>query len=56
MRFLFQVREIVSDFNVVIAVVIMVITDWGVGLRTPKLLVPEKFEVRYIDQHYLDSK
>ncbi len=34
----------VSDFAVIIAIVSMSCVDLGMGLRTPKLTVPEKFE------------
>lgn len=34
----------VSDFAVIIAIVTMSLTDMAIGLRTPKLSVPERFE------------
>ncbi len=41
-----QVRGIISDFAVMIAIVSMVGADAGLGLHTPKLRVPEDFKVR----------
>lgn len=41
-----KVRAIISDFAVMIAIVSMVLFDFVIGLPTPKLLVPERFEVR----------
>lgn len=38
------VRALVSDFSVVIAILLMTVTDMLLGLDTPKLEVPEKFE------------
>ena len=37
-------RSIISDFAVMIAIVLMVLIDALIGLKTPKLEVPEKFE------------
>ncbi|KAH6939873.1 hypothetical protein HPB50_021919 [Hyalomma asiaticum] len=39
-----SVRTLVSDFSVVIAILLMTVTDMLLGLDTPKLEVPEKFE------------
>nr|XP_042908691.1 sodium bicarbonate cotransporter 3 isoform X2 [Parasteatoda tepidariorum] len=39
-----KVRSTVSDFAVVIAILLMTLADIGVGLKTPKLQVPEKFQ------------
>lgn len=44
-RFVSQVRALVSDFSVVIAILLMTVADMLLGLDTPKLEVPEKFEV-----------
>ena len=38
-------RSIISDFAVMIAIVSMVLTDFLIGLDTPKLLVPDKVSV-----------
>ncbi|XP_065309256.1 electroneutral sodium bicarbonate exchanger 1 isoform X8 [Dermacentor albipictus] len=38
------VRALVSDFSVVIAITLMSVADMLLGLDTPKLEVPEKFE------------
>ncbi|CAF0834824.1 unnamed protein product [Adineta ricciae] len=44
-RFLpMTIRSKVSDFGVVLAIFINVFIDYMVGLDTPKLLVPQKFE------------
>ncbi len=40
-----QIRSIVSDFAVMIAIVTMVATDAAIGLDTPKLLIPHDFKV-----------
>lgn len=39
-----SIRAMVSDFAVVIAILLMTVTDMLLGLDTPKLEVPEKFE------------
>ncbi|XP_064598631.1 electrogenic sodium bicarbonate cotransporter 1-like isoform X2 [Liolophura sinensis] len=39
-----MVRQFISDFGVLIAILSMVLLDWGVGLPTPKLTVPSTFE------------
>lgn len=44
--FILQVRQIFSDFSVLISIVLMVGLDMLVGIKTPKLEVPEKFQVR----------
>ena len=41
-----QVRAIISDFAVMIAIVSMVLFDFLLGLPTPKLLVPDQVQVR----------
>ena len=41
-----QVRAIISDFAVMIAIVLMVLMDFLLGLPTPKLLVPDQVQVR----------
>ncbi|KAL5007261.1 hypothetical protein ScPMuIL_016067 [Solemya velum] len=37
------IRRLISDFAVLIAIILMVITDIVLGVKTPKLTVPEKF-------------
>jgi hypothetical protein len=44
---------IVSDFAVIIAIVSMTGIDMWMGLRTPKLQVPEKFEPTLPDRGWL---
>ena len=44
--FLIQVRQRIADFGVLLAIVAMVLVDYFVGLDTPKLTVPEKFQVK----------
>ncbi|CAN8005205.1 unnamed protein product, partial [Ixodes hexagonus] len=39
-----SVRALVSDFSVVISIGLMTLTDMLLGLETPKLEVPQKFE------------
>ncbi|XP_053204629.1 sodium-driven chloride bicarbonate exchanger-like isoform X3 [Panonychus citri] len=39
-----KVRQFVSDFSVVIAIFVMTLIDYKVGLSTPKLVVPDKFK------------
>jgi hypothetical protein len=48
MFLLFQVRTIISDFAVILAIAAMVVTDAIIGLDTPKLEVPIKFQVNDI--------
>ncbi len=38
-------REIVSNFKVFIAIVIMIGVDYSIGINTQKLNVPSKFRV-----------
>lgn len=38
-----KVRQFISDFAVIIAILIMSATDFAVGIHTPKLEVPENF-------------
>ena len=40
-----QVRHNVSDFGVLIAIIVWVIVDAQLGLPTPKLDVPTEFQV-----------
>lgn len=42
--FYFQVRQIVSDFSVIIAILSMSFLDYKVGVKTPKLEVPSEFK------------
>ena len=41
----FQVRQSLSDFAVLIAILITVGMDVAIGIPTPKLEVPEQFKV-----------
>ena len=43
----------ISDFAVIIAIVSMSCVDLSMGLRTPKLIVPEKFEPTRNDRTWL---
>lgn len=43
-----KVRQIVSDFAVVISIASITLLDNYIGLNTPKLFVPEKFKVRLL--------
>ena len=43
---MFQIRTNVSDFSVLISIIIMVSIDALIGIPTPKLTVPEEFKVR----------
>lgn len=40
-----QIRQRISDFGVLLAILIMVGVDIAVGINTPKLIVPEQFKV-----------
>ena len=42
---MFQIRGIVSDFAVTLAILLMVLLHALVGIRTPTLTVPEEFRV-----------
>lgn len=46
-------RSTISDFAVFLTIVIMVVIDYLVGVPSPKLHVPEKFEVRIKTLGYL---
>ncbi|KAK7079109.1 Sodium bicarbonate cotransporter 3 [Halocaridina rubra] len=39
-----KVRQFISDFSVIIAIVLMSGTDFAIGIHTPKLEVPAKFK------------
>ncbi|XP_015786320.1 sodium-driven chloride bicarbonate exchanger isoform X3 [Tetranychus urticae] len=39
-----KIRQFVSDFSVVIAILVMTMVDYKVGIATPKLVVPDKFQ------------
>lgn len=41
-----QVRSTVSDFAVFLTIIIMVLLDYLVGVPTPKLKVPDHFQVK----------
>ena len=41
----FKVRQLCSDFAVLTAIIIMVIVDLLIGVKTPKLIVPSEFAV-----------
>lgn len=45
---IFQIRSLLNDFAVLIAIVSMVGLDAGIGLKTPKLEVPDDFSVNNI--------
>ena len=38
-------RQLISDFAVLLSIILFVVIDILVGINTPKLLVPEKFQV-----------
>lgn len=40
-----RIRQVLSDFAVMIAIVIMTFIDIAVGINTPKLNVPSTFRV-----------
>ncbi|XP_066483239.1 sodium bicarbonate cotransporter 3 isoform X11 [Tiliqua scincoides] len=48
-----KVRSTISDFAVFLTIVIMVIIDYLVGVPSPKLHVPEKFEPTRSDRGWL---
>jgi sodium bicarbonate cotransporter 7 len=41
----FQVRSTISDFAVFLTIMIMVLVDYLVGIPSPKLNVPDRFQV-----------
>ena len=49
-----QVRQVVSDFGVILSIIIMVIIDAATGLDTLKLKVPNQFRVSRRIQCFLD--
>ncbi|XP_006851674.1 PREDICTED: sodium bicarbonate cotransporter 3 isoform X4 [Chrysochloris asiatica] len=50
-----KVRSTISDFAVFLTIVIMVAVDYLVGVPSPKLLVPEKFEPTYPNRGWIIS-
>lgn len=40
-----QVRSTISDFAVFLTIMIMVLVDYLMGIPSPKLNVPDRFEV-----------
>lgn len=46
-------RQLISDFAVLLSIIIFVVIDILVGINTPKLLVPEKFEPTRSDRGWL---
>ncbi|XP_067417987.1 sodium bicarbonate cotransporter 3 isoform X4 [Emydura macquarii macquarii] len=48
-----KVRSTISDFAVFLTILIMVLIDWLVGVPSPKLHVPEKFEPTRKDRGWL---
>ncbi|XP_045168202.1 electrogenic sodium bicarbonate cotransporter 1-like isoform X6 [Mercenaria mercenaria] len=47
------VRQLISDFAVLLSIILFVVIDILVGINTPKLLVPEKFEPTRSDRGWL---
>jgi hypothetical protein len=43
---LLKIRNKISDFGVVFTIATAVLIDYYIGIDTPKLLVPLKFEVK----------
>uniref|UniRef100_G3SQ54 Anion exchange protein n=1 Tax=Loxodonta africana TaxID=9785 RepID=G3SQ54_LOXAF len=50
-----KVRSTISDFAVFLTIVIMVVIDYLVGVPSPKLHVPEKFEPTYPNRGWFIS-
>ncbi|KAM9187532.1 sodium bicarbonate cotransporter 3 isoform 10-T10 [Dugong dugon] len=50
-----KVRSTISDFAVFLTIVIMVVIDYLVGVPSPKLHVPEKFEPTYPNRGWIIS-
>ena len=46
----FQVRQLLSDFAVLISIVVMVGIDMAIGIGTPKLEVPTEFVVSILQK------
>lgn len=38
-------RQLISDFAVLISIIVFVVIDILLGINTPKLIVPDKFQV-----------
>ena len=49
-----QIRQTVSDFGVLIAIISMVCLDAWFAVPTPKLSVPSEFKVTTFNQNYFD--
>lgn len=43
-----QVRKLISDFAIILAILIFCGVDVLVGVETPKLIVPSEFKVRFL--------
>lgn len=50
---MFQVRSIISDFSVIIAIASMSLLDYLSGIDTPKLLVPKEFKPTWSGRDWL---
>lgn len=48
LSFPLQVRSSISDFAVFLTIMIMVLVDYLVGVPSPKLHVPDRFEVKHM--------
>ncbi|KAI8427539.1 hypothetical protein MSG28_002055 [Choristoneura fumiferana] len=42
--FIYKIRQVISDFSVIIAILSMSFLDYKVGVKTPKLEVPSEFK------------
>lgn len=47
------VRQLISDFAVLLSIILFVVIDIVVGVNTPKLVVPEKFQPTRSDRGWL---
>lgn len=50
-----KLRQIVSDFAVVIAIASMTLIDNWIDIKTPKLYVPDKFKVRLQSDQQIET-
>ena len=46
-------RHTISDFSVILSIVIMVLIDYGMNIDAPKLNVPDTFRVRFLGHSLL---
>lgn len=54
-KYMFQVRQFISDFSVIIAILSMTMLDYCCNIATPKLEVPSEFKPTLSERGWLIS-